>query len=88
MFIHIASAKALLNNHILVGAQNISPNVAGAFTGEVCAEQIKDFGLEWCIIGHSERRNLLNENIEMIAKKVERAQESGLHSIICIGENL
>ena len=45
----------------------------GAYTGEVSAEQIKDFGLQWTIIGHSERRKLFNETNEVVAKKVERA---------------
>ena len=45
----------------------------GAYTGEVSAEQIKDFGLNWVIIGHSERRTLFGETDEVIAKKVERA---------------
>ena len=54
--IHIASAKAMLNENVQVSAQNISATKNGAFTGEVSAEQIKDFGLQWTIVGHSERR--------------------------------
>lgn len=60
----------------------------GAYTGEVSAEQIKDFGLQWVIIGHSERRKLFSETNEVVAKKVERAQDAGLNSIVCIGETL
>ncbi|CDW80551.1 triosephosphate isomerase [Stylonychia lemnae] len=84
--IHIPSAKAMLNTNIMVCAQNINMMGNGAYTGEVSAEQIKDFGLQWVIIGHSERRKLFSENNEIVAKKVERAQDQGLNSIVCIGE--
>lgn len=86
--IHIASAKAMLNENISVAAQNVSANKNGAFTGEVSAEQVKDFGLNWVIIGHSERRTLYGETDEIVANKVTRAQEAGLHVILCIGETL
>ena len=49
---------------------------AGAYTGEVAAEQIKDFGLTWTIIGHSERRGLFGETNEIVAAKVVKAQEN------------
>ena len=67
VFIHIASAKAMLNESVFVAAQNVSAHKNGAFTGEVSAEQIKDFGVHWAIIGHSERRSLFNETNEVVA---------------------
>lgn len=88
VFIHIASAKAMLNESVSVAAQNVSAHKNGAFTGEVSAEQIKDFGVHWAIIGHSERRSLFNETNEVVAQKVTRAQEAGLNTILCIGEQL
>ncbi len=88
VFIHIASAKAMLNQNINVAAQNCSAHKNGAFTGEVSAEQIKDFGVNWVIIGHSERRTLFGETNEIVAAKVTRAQEAGLYTILCIGETL
>ena len=88
VYIHIASAKAILASHVSVAAQNISANKNGAFTGEVSAEQVKDFGLNWVIVGHSERRTLFGETDEVVATKVTRAQESGLNTILCIGETL
>jgi triosephosphate isomerase len=88
VFIHIASAKAMLNENIFVSAQNVSATKNGAFTGEVSAEQIKDFGVHWVIIGHSERRSLFGETNELVAIKVTRAQEAGLNAILCIGEQL
>jgi triosephosphate isomerase len=73
MTIHIPSAKAMLNTHVSVCAQNISQTANGAFTGEVSAEQFKDFGINWVIIGHSERRKYFRESNQVVAKKVERA---------------
>ena len=64
---------ALANSGMEVGVQNISKTGNGAFTGEISAEQIKDFGLEWAIIGHSERRNLFGEDDALVATKVGQA---------------
>ena len=75
MTIHIPSAKAMLVGNLQVCAQNVSMYSIGAYTGEVCAEQLKDFGVMHTIIGHSERRHLLNEADEVVAKKVQKAQE-------------
>ena len=54
--LHIAAMKAMLNADISVGTQNVSATKNGAFTGELSAEQVKDFELKWTLIGHSERR--------------------------------
>ena len=86
--IHIPSAKAMLNENISVSAQNISATGNGAFTGEISAEQVKDFGLEWTIIGHSERRTLFGEDDALVATKVGQAQKAGLSTIFCCGEQL
>ena len=86
--IHIASAKAMLNENVQVSAQNISATKNGAFTGEVSAEQIKDFGLQWTIVGHSERRQLFGETNPVVAQQVLRAQEAGLFTLLCCGETL
>ena len=71
--IHIASVKALLNPNIKVAAQNMSRTGNGAYTGEISGEQLKDFEIDWVIIGHSERRQHYNETNEVVAAKVERA---------------
>ena len=60
----------------------------GAFTGEVSAEQLKDFEVEWCLIGHSERRTLYGETDEIIAQKIVKAQENGISAMVCVGEML
>ena len=86
--LHIASVKALVNENIKVACQNMSDTGMGAFTGEVSGQQLVDFGVEWTLIGHSERRTLFGETDEIVAKKVAKAQELGLKQIICIGESL
>ena len=71
--LHIAAMKAMLNADINVGTQNISSTKNGAFTGELSAEQVKDFELKWTLIGHSERRAKQGETNEIVAEKVKQA---------------
>ena len=86
--IHIASVKALLNDNVKVACQNVSQTGKGAYTGEISCEQLKDFDINWVIIGHSERRSLYSETDAVVAAKTAQAQELGLQSIVCIGEKL
>lgn len=86
--LHIDLAKSLLQKNIAVGAQNVSLTGTGAYTGEIAAEQLVDFGLEWVITGHSERRAYYGETDEIVAKKAKRALDLGLKIIYCIGESL
>ncbi|CAI5735544.1 unnamed protein product [Hyaloperonospora brassicae] len=86
--LHIALAKSLLQDTIAVSAQNLSLTGLGAYTGEIAAEQLVDFGLKWTIAGHSERRALYGETDEIVAKKTKRALDVGLQVIFCIGESL
>jgi len=69
-------------------AQNISASECGAFTGEIAASQVHDFGLKWTLTGHSERRTLFQESDEIVAKKTAMALQHGLKVIACIGETL
>jgi triosephosphate isomerase (TIM) len=71
--IHIASVKALLKENIKVMAQNMSGTGNGAYTGEISAEQLKDFDVQWVLIGHSERRNVYGETDAQVAAKVAKA---------------
>lgn len=78
--------KIIPNTGLKLGAQDIFWEEKGAYTGEICASQLKELGIEYVIIGHSERRGYLGETNEMIHKKMRLAFETGLIPILCIGE--
>jgi triosephosphate isomerase len=86
--LHVGTVKALVNPAVKVALQNMSASDKGAFTGEISGEQATDFGLEWVIIGHSERRTLFGETDAMVAAKVSKAQSHGLNAMVCCGESL
>ncbi|MEK7541386.1 MAG: triose-phosphate isomerase [Patescibacteria group bacterium] len=69
-----------------LGAQDVFWEGAGAYTGEVSPAQLKNMGVSYVIVGHSERRTHLSETDEMIAKKINAALEAGLAAILCVGE--
>lgn len=71
-----------------VGAQNSYDKASGAYTGEVSAVALKDIGVEYVILGHSERRTYFKESDEFVASKVKFALASGLKVILCIGETI
>ena len=71
-----------------LGAQNVSDQASGAFTGEVSVGMLKDVNAEFVIVGHSERREMFQETNEVIAKKLSTAIAAGLTPILCIGESL
>ena len=73
---------------IKVGAQNISENQNGAFTGEVSGSMLRDLKVDYVIIGHSERRQMYNDSNSIIVKKFELAHQNELTPILCIGESL
>lgn len=88
-FVTIAPvAEALKGSNIEVGAQNVSDNISGAFTGEVSAPMLKGAGASIVIIGHSERRALYGESDAFINRKVRLAIEQDLDVILCVGETL
>ncbi len=87
-FTHLATLVQGAPGHIEIGAQNMYFEDKGAFTGEVSALILKDIGVEYVLIGHSERREYFNENDEMLAKKLNKALEHGLKPIFCCGETL
>ena len=76
------------NTNIKIGAQNMHYEEKGAYTGEVSASMLKSIGVEYVIIGHSERRQYFNETDEIVNKKVKSAFEYGLNPIVCVGETL
>lgn len=71
---------------VKIGAQNAHYEKEGAFTGEISIEMLKEIGMDYCIIGHSERRQYFNETDEAIAQKLVRLFENGITPILCVGE--
>ena len=74
--------------NIKIGAQNMHFAEKGAYTGEVSAKMLKSIGVEYVIIGHSERRQYFNETDETVNKKIKAAFENELKPIVCVGETL
>lgn len=83
-----AVADVIKGTGIALGAQNMSWEDKGAFTGEVSAEMLLDLGCKYVIIGHSERRQYFGETDETVNKKLRQALNKGLLPIVCVGETL
>lgn len=83
-----STAKVIENSNILIGAQNMYHEPAGAFTGEISAAMLRDLFATYVILGHSERRHILGESNQAINLKVLTAIKSSLKPILCIGETL
>ena len=81
-------AKALSDSNIRLGAQDMSEHTAGAYTGEIAAEMLKELAVRYVILGHSERRQYHKESDELIAKKARAAHGASLAPIVCVGETL
>jgi triosephosphate isomerase len=81
-------AKAAARPHIELGGQNIHWEEKGAFTGELSGIGLRDLGVRWCLIAHSERRQYFAETDETAAKRLSRALTLGFNIIYCIGERL
>jgi triosephosphate isomerase len=87
--IYIADvAEQLAGTSIGYGAQDVSTHASGAYTGEIAASMINDFGCKYIIVGHSERRTYHNETDDMVAEKFGVVLEAGMTPIFCIGETL
>lgn len=83
-----AALKAAEGSNIKIGAENCHFEASGAFTGEVSAVMLKEMGVEYVIIGHSERRTYFGETDITVNKRAKAAIENGLCAIICVGETL
>ena len=87
---YLGQVQALLagQDAIALGAQDVSQHDNGAFTGDVSATMLKDFGVRYAIVGHSERRQHQGETDVHVAIKVKRALAAGITPIVCVGETL
>src|SRR5512140_641951 len=81
-------SKAILDSNIRLGAQNMSENNVGAFTGEIAAVMLKEFSVRYVILGHSERRQYQKESDALIAKRALAVHAASLKPIVCVGETL
>ena len=88
-FVHLAQLKeAFAGTGIGVGAQNAHYEDEGAFTGEISVMMLEDMGIDYCVIGHSERRQYFAETDETVNKKLKRLFAGPITPILCVGENL
>ena len=88
-FPYLSQVESLIQgSSLMLGAQNLNVNSAGAYTGEVSADMIKDFGAQHVIVGHSERRSLYAETNAIVAEKTKAAIDAGLTPLLCVGESL
>jgi triosephosphate isomerase len=88
-FPYLAQVQALLRaSGVEWGAQDVSEHAKGAYTGEVSAAMLKDFGCRYVIVGHSERRTLHAEDDALVRRKMDAARAHGLTPIVCVGETL
>lgn len=88
-FVHLQQIETLLvDTRIAWGAQNLYVGANGAFTGEVSGPMLVDYGCQYVLVGHSERRQLFHEDLQLVAAKFKSALQVGLQPILCVGETL
>ena len=83
-----AVSKAILDSNIRMGAQNMSEQTGGAYTGEIAASMLKEFSVRYVILGHSERRQYQKEPDSLVARKALAAHAASIKPIVCVGETL
>lgn len=87
-YVHLARLKEMAAPGLIIGAQDCSDESEGAYTGEVSAKMLKEIGVEWLILGHSERRQRAKEDNSLLRRKLDRAIEADLKVVFCVGESL
>lgn len=87
VFLELAE-RILAATPVRLGAQNVCSEPGGAYTGEIAADMLREFGCRYVICGHSERREYYGETDALIAKKMVRVVEAGMRPILCVGETL
>jgi triosephosphate isomerase len=83
-----AVGGVLAGSKVMLGAQDAYCEAGGAYTGEICVPMLKDLGVRFCLSGHSERRHILKEPSDLVARKTESIYSGGLIPIHCVGETL
>ena len=87
--VYVAQVQALLQGAaVQLGAQDVSAHDSGAYTGEVSATMLRDFGVRYALVGHSERRQYHGETDAIVAAKTQKALNAGITPIVCVGETL
>ncbi|HEX4123980.1 MAG TPA: triose-phosphate isomerase, partial [Tepidisphaeraceae bacterium] len=88
-FVYLDTVGSVIGNSgVLLGAQDVYFEKNGAFTGEISTEMLKDLNVKFCLTGHSERRHVLHESPELVAKKAQAVYAAGLILVHCVGEKL
>ncbi len=88
-FVHLAAvAAAVAGSTLLVGVQDVCEFESGAYTGEIAADMLGDFGVRFVIVGHSERRALFGDSDDRVVAKLRRARAAGCVPVLCVGETL
>lgn len=82
------AVKTVEGSNVKIAAENVYPKIEGAYTGEISPKMLKDIGVTYVILGHSERREYFKESDEFINQKVKAVLEIGMKPILCIGEKL
>ena len=85
---YLSGIAALSINVLSLSAQNCSEQKSGAFTGEISAEMLKSLRVDYCIVGHSERRSLYGETDKLVAQKTKASLDASVQPIVCFGEQL
>ena len=87
--VYVAQVQGLLQGSaVQLGVQDVSAHDAGAYTGEVAASMLRDFGVRYALVGHSERRQYHGETDALVAAKAQKALNAGITPIVCVGETL
>jgi triosephosphate isomerase len=88
-FVYLSQVEALLGSEpVALGAQDVYFEASGAYTGEIAAAMLKDIGCGYVIVGHSERRALMGDSNDIVARKFMAAKQANLTPILCVGETL
>lgn len=85
--VHLEAFQKKIGKKVALGGQNVFSEQRGSYTGEISPAMIKNFGGDWVLVGHSERRRYFSEKNEEIALKLSAALKSGLAPILCVGES-